>query len=82
MIEEEIQQNTSTVTKRMGGVLPQTKTVLKKLKGVPTDKIGADQHPELTAKETTNKVEMDQTEAEDLLNLLLEEAGFLQKSNA
>ena len=70
------------MTKRIVGVLPATKIALKKHQGVPADKIGADQHPELTAKETTIKAEMDQTKAEDLLNLRLEEGGFHKKSNA
>ena len=82
MVEEELQQNTSIVTKRIIGVPPATEIALKNPQKVPTNKLGADQHTDLTAKETTIKAEMDQTKAEDLLNLRLEEGGFHKKSNA
>ena len=82
MEEDELQQNTTTVTKRIVEVLPATKIAHKKQQGVPVDKIVADLHPDLTAKEATIKVEMDQTEAEDLPNLRQEEGGFPKKSNA
>ena len=82
MEEDELQQSTTTVTKRTAEVLPATKIAHKEQQRVPINKIVADLHPELTAREATIKVEMDQTEAEDLPNLRQEEGGFPKKSNA
>ena len=80
--EEELQQSTSTVTKRTTELPPPTGTAHKEQQRVPIKKVVADLHPELTAREATVEAEMDQTEAEDHQNLQHEEGGFLKKSNA
>ena len=80
--EEELQQSTSTVTKRTTELPPPTEIAHKEQQKVPIKKIGADLHPELTAREATVEAETDQIEAEDHQNLQHAEEGFLKKSNA
>ena len=80
--EEELQQSTSTVTKRKKELPPPTEIVQKEQQKVTIKKIGADLHPEPTAREATVEAETDQIEAENHQNLQHAKEVFLKKSNA